>query len=67
MRAYHVAGDLKNARQALDKLRAVPGYQEIDLYDAMQVRVAHSPALICAAVLLDICLVRRQLGHRRRG
>jgi len=53
MRVYHVAGDLKNARQALDKLRAAPGYQEIDLYDPMQVRVAHSSALICAAVLLD--------------
>lgn len=53
MRLYHVAGDLKNARQALDKLRAAPSYQEIDLYDAMQLRVAHSSALICAAVLLD--------------
>jgi TolB-like protein/DNA-binding winged helix-turn-helix (wHTH) protein len=53
MRFYHVAGDLKNARQALDALRAAPGYQEIDLYDVTQVRVAHSSALICAGVLLE--------------
>ena len=52
MRLYHVAGDLKNARQALDALRAAPGYQEIDLYDVAQVRVGYSSALICAGVLL---------------
>jgi len=52
MLLYHVAGDLKNARQALDALRAAPGYQEVDLYDVTQVRVEHSSALICAAVLL---------------
>ena len=52
MRLYHVAGDLKNARQALDALRAAPGYQEIDLYDVTQVRVGYSSALICAGVLL---------------
>jgi TolB-like protein/DNA-binding winged helix-turn-helix (wHTH) protein len=52
MRIYHVAGDLKNARQALDTWRAAPGYQESDLYDVAQVRVGHSPASICAAVLL---------------
>jgi len=49
---YHVAGDLKNARQALDALRAAPGFQEISLYDPTQVRADHSPALICAGVLL---------------
>lgn len=53
MRLYHIAGDLKNARQALDALRAAPGYTELDLYDAAQVRAQFSPALICAAVLLD--------------
>jgi len=52
MRFYHVAGDLKNARQALDALRAAPGYQEIDLYNVTQVRVGYSSALICAGVLL---------------
>lgn len=52
MRFYHVAGDLKHAREAFDALRAAPGYQEIDLYDVPQVRYAHSSALICAAVLL---------------
>jgi TolB-like protein/DNA-binding winged helix-turn-helix (wHTH) protein/tetratricopeptide (TPR) repeat protein len=53
MRLYHIAGDLENARQALDALRAAPGYTELDLYDAMQVRVGFSPALVCAAVLLE--------------
>jgi len=52
MLLYHVAGDLKNARQALEALRAAPGYQEVNLYDVAQVRVGHSSALICAAVLL---------------
>jgi tetratricopeptide (TPR) repeat protein len=52
MRLYQVAGDLKNAREALDALRAAPGYQEVNLYDVEQVRVGHSSALICAAVLL---------------
>lgn len=53
MRLYHIAGDLKSARQALDALRAAPGYTELDLYDAMQVRGQFSPALVCAAVLLE--------------
>ena len=52
MQLYLIAGDLKNARQALDTLRAAPGFQEFDLYDVTQVRVEHSSALICAAVLL---------------
>jgi TolB-like protein/DNA-binding winged helix-turn-helix (wHTH) protein/Tfp pilus assembly protein PilF len=52
MRFYHVAGDLKNARQALDALRAAPDYQEIDLYGVTQVRQGNSAALICAGVLL---------------
>jgi len=52
MLLYHVAGDLKNARQALEALRTAPGYQEVNLYDVAQVRVGHSSALICAAVLL---------------
>ena len=53
MRFYHVAGDLKNARQALDALRAAPDYQEIDLYGVTQVRQGNSAALICAGVLLE--------------
>jgi len=53
IRIYHIAGDLKNARQALDTLRSAPDYKEIDLFDAMQVRIGHSQAVICAAVLLD--------------
>ena len=33
-------------------MREAPDFKEIDLYDAMDVRFAYSPALICAGLLL---------------
>jgi TolB-like protein/DNA-binding winged helix-turn-helix (wHTH) protein len=52
VRFYHVAGDLKKAGEALNALRAAPDFRESDLYNAMDVRFAYSPALICAGLLL---------------
>jgi len=52
VRFYHVAGDLKKAGEALNALRAEPDFKESDLYNAMDVRFAYSPAMICAGLLL---------------
>lgn len=52
VRLYHIAGDVESARSTLEKVFALPGFDERELSNPEQVRHGFSAGVTCAAVLI---------------
>ncbi|MBC8028194.1 MAG: winged helix-turn-helix domain-containing protein [Steroidobacteraceae bacterium] len=52
VRLYQIAGELDNARAALESMRSTAAFADRELFDPSQIRAAHAPSLVFAGLLL---------------